>query len=201
MITNKLNLILTKCNDANMWGEILDENLPKYGIETVEQIAMFIAQTGHESSEYNILKENLNYSVDGLRKVFGKYFPNIDFASQYARNPEKIANRVYASRMGNGLENSGDGWLYRGRGIIQITGKNNYRNCSMYLFDDERLVENPSLLLEPENAVKSACWYWLTRNIHNMKDLKEITRTINGSYIGISDRAFLYDKALRVLNG
>lgn len=201
MITEeKLIKILNRCSNAGMWAEALDDILPQYNISTDMQIAMFIAQTGHESAHYNVLKENLNYSADALRRVFRKYFPNDEFANQYARQPEKIANRVYANRMGNGNEQSGDGWLYRGRGLIQITGKNNYRMCSMYLFDDERLLEDPGLLMEPEYAIKSACWYWLANQLHTYgSDVKTVTRIINGGYLGLKEREELYFKALSIL--
>lgn len=202
MITEqKLGKILNRCSNPKMWAEALNDILPHYHIENVTQTAMFIAQTGHESAHYNVLKENLNYSANALRKVFKKYFPNDEFAAQYARQPEKIANRVYANRMGNGNEQSGDGWLYRGRGIIQITGKNNYRNCSMYLFDDERLLEDPGLLMEPDYAIKSACWYWLANQLHTYgNDVKTVTRIINGGYNGLPEREELFDKAIKVLS-
>lgn len=198
--TDKLKAILPNCKSPEIWAQVLNDLLPSYRIDTSIRVSQFIAQTGHESAHYNTLRENLNYSADALRRVFGKYFPNDQMAAQYARQPEKIANRVYANRMGNGNEASGDGWLYRGRGIIQITGKNNYRMCSRYIFDDERLLQDPGLLLEPEYAVRSACWYWLANDINKVaEDVRTVTRIINGGSHGLADREQLYAKALKVL--
>lgn len=201
MTPEQLKAILPRCNNPREWAPLLSDILPIYGFKTNHCIAMFLAQTGHESAHYNTLEENLNYSRDGLRKVFSKYFPNDDFAAKYARQPEKIANRVYANRMGNGDERSGDGWLYRGRGILQITGKSNYTYCSRYLFGDERLVTDPSLLLEPEYAIKSACWFWNVNELNiKCSDVVLTTRIINGGKHGLQDRTNLYEKALKVLN-
>lgn len=197
----QLKAILKNCKGPDVWAPILNDVLPDYSINTSIRIAQFIAQTGHESAHYNTLKENLNYSAEALRKVFKKYFPNDEFAQQYHRQPEKIANRVYSNRMGNGNEASGDGWLYRGRGVIQITGKNNYRMCSMYLFGDERLLQDPGMLQEPEYAIRSACWYWLANDINKVaEDTRTVTRIINGGYHGINDREQLYATALKVLS-
>ena len=199
--SEQLKSILTNCKEPVMWAALLSDILPQYKINTSIRVAQFIAQTGHESAHYNVLRENLNYSAEALRKVFGKYFPTDDFAKTYARQPEKIANRVYANRMGNGNEASGDGWLYRGRGIIQITGKNNYRMCSMYLFGDDRLLQDPGLLLEPEYALRSACWFWLANDINRVaEDVRTATRIINGGTHGLADREQLYAKALKVLS-
>ena len=196
----QLKAILPNCKSHEMWATILNDVLPKYKIDTSIRVAQFIAQTGHESAHYNILKENLNYSATALHRVFKKYFPNDEFAQTYHRQPEKIANRVYANRMGNGNEASGDGWLYRGRGLIQITGKNNYRMCSMFLFGDERLLQDPGMLQEPEYAVRSACWYWLANDINKVaEDVRVVTRIINGGYNGIEDREQLFATALKVL--
>ena len=117
--------LLPKVKNLEDWHEQLLEVLPQYEIDTPNRVAAFIAQCGHESAGFTVLQENLNYSADGLKKIFGKYFPTAELAKQYARKPEMIANRVYGNRMGNGDEDSGDGYKYRGRGIIQITGKNN----------------------------------------------------------------------------
>jgi len=202
MITlEQFKKILPGCKDPAVWVDMLNKHLPNYGITHRVQIAQFIAQTGHESAHYTVLKENLNYSAEGLRKVFSKYFPNDDFAKQYARQPERIASRVYANRMGNGNEASGDGWMFRGRGIIQITGKNNYHYCSEFLFQDKRLLVDPSMLLEPEYAVMSACWFWSANDINaHADDIKTVTRIINGGYHGIEDRTNIYHAALKVLD-
>lgn len=197
----KLKAILPYCKSPGIWAQVLNDVLPLYKIDTSIRVSQFITQTGHESAHYNTLKENLNYSAIALRRVFGKYFPSDDFAEQYARQPEKIANRVYANRMGNDNEASGDGWLYRGRGVIQITGKNNYRMCSRYLFDDDRLLQDPGLLVEPEYAVRSACWYWLANDINKVaEDVRIVTRIINGGTHGLAERMDLYTTALKVLS-
>lgn len=197
----QLKSILPRCSQPQLWADCLSEALPQYRIDTSVRIAQFIAQTGHESAHYNILRENLNYSADALLRVFRKYFSTPEFAATYARQPEKIANRVYANRMGNGNEVSGDGWLYRGRGIIQITGKNNYRMCSMYLFEDDRLLKDPGMLTEPLYAVKSACWFWLANDINKVaEDVRTATRIINGGTHGLADREQLFATALKVLS-
>jgi len=195
--------ILPNCNDPSYWGIALDENLPIFDINTAPRIAAFIAQTGHESAEYNILSESLNYSKDTLLRVFKKYFPNPEVATMYARKPQCIANRVYANRMGNGPEESGDGWKYRGRGILQVTGKQNYIECSSYLFDNLILLDYPDLLLEPKYAIQSACWYWSANNLNPIADAGDfelLTRRINGGLNGLEHRVEIYERALRVFN-
>ena len=134
-----------------------DKCLQKYGIVTNNQIAAFFAQVGHESINLSAVVENLNYSATRLLSIFPKYF-NAGNVYNYANQPAKIANRAYANRMGNGTEASGDGWKYRGRGLIQLTGKTNYANLKADSGID--FVTKPALLEQPENAVISACWYW-----------------------------------------
>lgn len=163
--------------------------LPKFSIDTPLRKAHFLAQVAHESGGLQFTQENLNYSAQGLRSVFGKYFPTIEIANSYARKPEKIANRVYANRMGNGSEASGDGWKYRGRGLIQLTGKENYQKFSQENGVD--CVKNPDLLLQPEMALTSACWFWKKRNLNEFADKDDIimiTKRINGGTNGLNDR-------------
>ncbi len=163
--------------------------LPKFGIDTPLRKAHFMAQMAHESGALQYSQENLNYSAQGLRSVFGKYFPTLDLANKYTRKPEKIANRVYASRMGNGNEASGDGWKYRGRGLIQLTGKENYLKFSQENGID--CVKNPDLLLQPEWALTSACWFWKKKNLNDFADKDDIimvTKRINGGTHGLNDR-------------
>jgi putative chitinase len=195
--------LLPKVKNLQEWYEQLLEVLPQYEIDTPNRVAAFIAQCGHESAGFTVLQENLNYSADGLKKIFGKYFPTAELAKQYARKPEMIANRVYGNRMGNGDEDSGDGYKYRGRGIVQITGKNNYSKCSIALFEDEaHLLENPDLLLEPHYAIHSACWFWNASHLNALADsgdIKTMTKRINGGYIGLEDRLAHYNHALEVL--
>lgn len=176
--------------------------LDDFEINTPLRISHFLAQTSHESSDFTRLVENLNYSQDGLLRTFKKYF-NPEQAAHYARKPEKIANRVYANRLGNGPESSGDGWKYRGRGAIQITGKTNYLNCSQYLFGDDELLKTPDLLLEPKYAILSACWFWEVNGLNKIADgnnIELLTRRINGGTNGLADRRARFGRIYSVLN-
>ncbi len=164
--------------------------------------AHFLAQTAHESGGFLRVLENLNYSAVGLRATFPKYFKTDTDAALYARQPERIANRVYASRIGNGPEESGDGWKYRGRGLIQVTGRDNYRACSVTVYADDRLLTQPELLERPDGAVASACWYWHSRSLNvpaDKDDLEAVTRKINGGLTGLEDRRHWLARAKVVL--
>ena len=182
------------------WYEALEQALPDYDINTPERVAAFMAQTAHESGEYRAIKENLNYRAASLRKVFPKYFPTDELANAYAQKPEKIANRVYANRMGNGPEESGDGYRYCGRGLIQLTGKSNYQ-----AFADSIEItpeEVSEFLATFEGAVQSACWFWEANNLNQWADKSDIltlTKRINGGTIGLEDRKKHYEHALHVL--
>ena len=182
------------------WYEALSEILPEYDINTPERVAAFIAQCAHESGGFKFLKENLNYKAASLRKVFPKYFPSDELAQAYEKKPEKIANRIYGNRMGNGPEESGDGFRYCGRGLIQLTGKDNY---SWFAASLEIPVEEASEYLETfEGAVQSACWFWETNNLNQWADKGDIltlTKRINGGTIGLEDRIKHYNHALHVL--
>lgn len=171
--------------------------LNNYGINNRLRKAMFWAQLDHESG-LKPVSENLNYSYEGLLKVFPKYFDK-NSAKEYARKPEKIANKVYANRMGNGNEQSGDGWKFRGRGFIQCTGRNNYTILSK----DTRVnyEGNPDLLLNEADALISALWYWNKNNLNTMSDkgdLLGVTKAINGGLNGLQDREVKYKKYLKV---
>ena len=182
------------------WYHALELALPDYDINTPQRVAAFIAQCAHESGGFRALKENLNYKAASLRKTFGKYFPTDELAAQYEKRPEKIANRVYASRMGNGDEASGDGWRYCGHGLIQLTGKQNYQNFADSI---ETPVEDiPEFLATFEGAVQSACWFWEANNLNQWADKNDIltlTKRINGGTIGLEDRKKHYEHALHVL--
>jgi putative chitinase len=171
-------------------------------LDTKERTAAFLAQLAHESGGFNIVIENLNYSADGLLRVFPKYFPTRELATQYARNPEKIANRVYANRMKNGDEKSGDGWKFRGRGLIQITGRDNYTRFAQSLeMDLDTTVE---YLETPSGASVSAGWFWDTNKLNSYCDKNDfigLTKRINGGTNGLADRQHHYDVALRHLKG
>jgi putative chitinase len=185
------------------WVKPIQTMLPKYGIDTADRIAMFFAQCGHESLNFKVLKENLNYSAKGLNAVFPKYFKRAGRDAQmYHRNPERIANVVYANRMGNGDTDSGEGWLYRGRGVIQLTGKNNYEAFAASV--KMKLDKVVDYLGTKEGALESACWYWDTNGLNALADAQDIrgaTKRINGGYNGLEDRQHHYHKALKVLGG
>ena len=172
----------------------------KYQINTKERVAGFLAQCGHESLDFTVLKENLNYGAKGLRGTFGKYFPDDATAAKYERKPEMIANRVYASRMGNGNEASGDGYKYRGRGAIQLTGCSNY---TAFAKDVGKTIDETIAYLETlEGAIESACWFWKKNGLNEIADKKDITlmtKRINGGTIGLEDRTKHWNNNLQVL--
>jgi putative chitinase len=185
-------------NDAcRIFLNPLNITIREFDIITKNQIAMFIAQIGHESGSLKYVKENLNYSAQGLRKVFPKYFLTDEIALQYERKPEAIANRVYANRMGNGDEKSGDGWKYRGRGLIQLTGKTNYERTMKGLN-----ISDPLYFETPEGASRSAGWFWKTNKLNELSeqnDVLKVTKVINGGTHGLEDRQQKYDNALNAL--
>jgi putative chitinase len=190
-------------NNPNLdgWYEALSSVLPEYEIDSPHRVAAFIAQCTHESGGFKRLKENLNYRWESLRKVFPKYFPTDELAQEYAHKQEQIANRVYGGRMGNGDESSGDGFRYCGRGLIQLTGKNNYTKFAESI--DMAVEEVPALLETFEGAVKSACWFWKTNNLNQYADAGDIltmTKRINGGTIGLEDRIKHYNHALEVFS-
>lgn len=199
---SKLERILVGNSNVDEWYRALTENIYFFEIDTEKRIAAFLAQTSHESMNYTRVIENLNYRWTSLRSVFPKYFPNDSLAKKYAHDQRAIANRVYANRMGNGPESSGDGWRYRGRGLIQLTGKYNYKK-----FGDSlgiSLSEVPDFLETFDGAVISACWYWENKDLNyyaDNDDIKSITKLINGGYIGLEDRIRKYSNILEILEG
>lgn len=191
--------IIGKNPYLDYWYNAICEILPVYEINTPERVAAFLAQCAHESGNFRFLKENLNYKAASLRKVFPKYFPDDATAAAYANKPEKIANKVYGNRMGNGDESSGDGFRYMGRGLIQLTGKNNYTIFAASI--DTPLEEIPEYLQTFEGAVQSACWFWEQNNLNQWADKKDIltlTKRINGGTIGLADREKHYHHALHL---
>ena len=199
----QLRQLLPKNPYIDQWHNALAQLLPDYGIDTPQRIAAFIAQCAHESGNFMFLKENLNYRAPTLRKLFSKYFPTDALAEEYANKPNKqeaIANRIYANRMGNGDEASGDGFRFCGRGLIQLTGRENY---SWFAASLGIPVEEAAEYLQTfEGAAQSACWFWETNNLNKWADtgdIKELTRRINGGYIGLEDRVKHYEHALHVL--
>jgi putative chitinase len=195
----KLEDILTGNKQVKEYYNALCKALPKYDITTERRVAGFLAQCAHESNNFKVLKENLNYSADGLKRIFPKYFKNVD-PNDYARQPEKIANRVYANRMSNGDEDSGDGWRYRGRGVIQLTGRDNYSRFAKDM--GMSLDEVVDYLETIEGAIMSAAWYWNSRKINSAaedNDIVKMTKLVNGGTIGLEDRKKHYAHILEVL--
>ena len=185
---------------AEQWYEAICQILPDYNIETAPRVAAFLAQTAHESGGYRAIKENLNYRAVTLRKIFPKYFPTDELAAQYAGKPEKIANKVYGGRMGNGPEESGDGFRYCGRGLIQLTGKDNYTRYAQSL--EISVEEAGEHLTTFEGCVQSAAWFWEANSLNRWADNGDIltlTKRINGGTIGLEDRIKHYNHALHVL--
>jgi len=182
------------------WYNTLEQLLDDYDINTPMRVAHFVAQCAHESGNFVFIKENLNYKAASLQKTFAKYFPTAELAAQYANRPEQIANRVYASRMGNGPEASGDGYRYCGRGLIQLTGRDNY---AYFAGSIGITVEEASEYLATfEGAAQSACWFWEQNNLNryaDKNDCKGLTRAINGGEIGLLDRISHTEHALHVL--
>jgi putative chitinase len=184
---------------VDQWFEAIYEILPEYEITTPQRVAAFLAQCAHESGGFVFLKENLNYKAASLRRVFPKYFPDDAIAAQYAGKGEMIANRVYANRMGNGDEASGDGFRYCGRGLIQLTGKNNYTFFAGSL--DIPVEEASEYLQTFEGAVQSACFFWEQNKLNQWADAGDIltlTKRINGGTIGLEDRVKHYNHALHI---
>lgn len=193
-----------KAQDPESWVAIMIEVFPSYGIDTPQRVAAFLAQCGHETAGWTVFEENLNYSAKGLMVTFKKYFPNAELAAAYARKPQKIANRVYANRMGNGPESSGDGWKFRGRGPIQLTGKSNYTAFAKDMFVDyDTIIENPEWVTsDREFALMSAIWFWNRNSLNVLADagdITELTRRINGGYNGLADRTKHYGEAMTLL--
>lgn len=204
MITpSQFKEVFPRSKNQEAWCAALRDMLPMFGINTKHREAMFLAQCGHESAGWSTFVENLNYSAAGLRKVFGKYFPTDDIAAQYARRPEKIASRAYGGRMGNGPEESGDGWKYRGRGLIQLTGKNNYTAFSMDTTGTMAIVDNPDIVAKDiEMCLKSALWFWKVKDLNRPSDagdVRTVTLRINGGTRGLEERAALFNRLMSIL--
>lgn len=204
MITQEqLKQLLPKNPYVSHWHKALEQLFPDYEINTPQRMAAFIAQCAHESGGFMVLTENLNYRWQSLRKIFPKYFPDDAIAQDYANRANKqeaIANRIYASRMGNGPEESGDGYRYRGRGLIQLTGRSNYTWFAASL--EITPEEAAEYLTTFEGAAQSACWFWESNKLNQWADKGDIltlTKRINGGTIGLDDRIKHYEHALHVL--
>ena len=206
LTVDQLRAMIPTNKEVDAWCEELNKALPKYDITTPQRIAGFISQCAHESMDFNALSENLNYREETLNKVFPRYFgPGKRNAAEYAKNPEKIANYVYmdefrTSKLGN--TQPGDGWRFRGRGLKQLTGRDNY---TRFAKDYDMTAEQAAEWLETkEGALASALWFWNTKNLNQVADTGDVTRLtkiINGGDIGLADRKQRYDKAMAVLTG
>lgn len=191
---------LAKLHISADWVDPLNETFERFGIVTHNQQAMFIGQCSHECGNFRLLEENLNYKAATLMKLWPRRFPTLEKANEYSGNPKKIANSVYSSRMGNRDENSGDGFRFRGRGIIQLTGHSSYFHCGKALGVD--FVANPDLVSSPKYAALSGGWFWSTHNLNSPADgldYVKVTKIINGGQIGLDDRIKHVQQALAVL--
>ena len=190
-------------DDWKEWYDSMCEILPLWGVDTIERVAGFIAQCGHESGGFRVLSENLNYSAKALNTIFPKYFRRAGRdANEYHRQPEKIANVIYANRMDNGDASSGDGWTFRGGGILQLTGRYNYTQFGKAV--EKTAEEAVEYVRTKKGALDSACWFWDENNINDYCDRQDIvgmTKRINGGTIGLEDRKKHYIHALDVLGG
>lgn len=182
----------------------IPDTAAKFGITTPLRLAHFLAQCGHESGGFKVVTENLNYSANGLITTFKKYFPTLALAKSYERKPEKIANRVYSNRMGNGNEASGEGWKFRGRGYIQLTGKNNYRFFDATVSDN--ILENPDLVAT-KYPLMSAAFFFNSNNLWSICDkgaddatVTAVTRRVNGGTIGLADRLKHFKEYYKLLS-
>lgn len=199
---------LAQCIPGNRnisgWHKALNQLLPQYYINTPLRVAAFVAQCAHESANFTTLKENLNYRADTLTRLWPRLFP-VDVAKDYASRPNKqqaIANRAYANRMGNGDEASGDGYKFSGRGLIQLTGRNNYTYFASSI--EITVEEAVDYLMTVEGAVHSACWFWDSNNLNlwaDKGDILTLTKRINGGTTGLNDRVKHYNHALHVFGG
>ena len=191
---------LAKLHIGAEWADALNQTFQRFNINTINQQAMFIGQCSHECGNFKLLKENLNYKAATLMKLWPKRFPSLEKANEYAGNPRKIANSVYASRMGNRDEASGDGFRFCGRGIIQLTGHSSYFHAGKALGVD--FVADPDLVSTPQYAALTGGWFWSTHNLNapaDALDYQKVTRIINGGTIGLDDRIKHVQHALAVL--
>ena len=200
MITSELLEKLGIKKDSSAWSDILNDLLPKYDINSPQRIASFIAQCSHESGHFEKLVENLNYGAKGLIMTWPKRFTTTELVHKYERQPEAIANFVYSNRLGNGDELSGDGWKYRGRGIIQLTGKYNYQNFADTV--GMSLEEVIDYLQTKRGAAEAACLFWKNNKLNSYADkgdIKGMTKVINGGFLGLAEREENYKEALTIL--
>ena len=195
-----LRVMPTAGKQADVFAQPLADAMERYNIVGIARQAAFLSQLGVESGCLQAMTENLSYSAQRLREVWPTRFPSLASTSGYARNPQALANKVYSGRMGNGNEASGDGWKYRGRGMIQLTGKANYEKCGHGIGFD--LVGNPDLLTAPRLAAMSAAWFWSTNGLNRLADEGDqaaICKRVNGGHHGLASRIAMFELARRVL--
>lgn len=207
--SDQLKIVVPKCRDVPGWTTALNQAMARFAIDTPQRIAAFLAQLAHESGEFERLVESLNYSAERLTKVWPRRFPTLALAQPFARNEQKLGNRVYANRLGNGDEASGDGFRYRGRGLIQLTGRANYRATGKAI--DIDLENKPDLLLEPATSALAAAQFWNSRGLNALadsnvgddddEDFQAITVRINGGTHGLAERKRYWATAKAALNG
>lgn len=205
--SSQLAKIMPGCPDPDTWSAALMSAMERFEINSSGRIAAFLSQVAHESGQLTRLVENLNYSAKRLTQVWPARFASLDKAQSYANNPEKLANYVYAKRLGNGDAASGDGWRYRGRGLIQLTGRGNYRAAAQGI--GLPLEEQPDLLIQPPAAALSAAWFWKSHGLNELaddtnddndnQDFCTITKRINGGTIGMKERIAFWELAKSVL--
>lgn len=197
----QLRIVFPLCRDPNLWASILPTVADEFDINTKDRFAAWLAQIGYESSQFNALREDLSYSKMGLMKTWPKRFPTDASAIPYERKPDALANFVYANRLGNGDEKSGDGWKYRGGGLIETTGRANYRATGVGI--GRPLEEQPNLITVPANSARAAGWFWKAHNCNHFsdeRDMNAITLTINGPMkLGEQAREMNLAKLLTVL--
>ena len=207
LTSSQLSAIMPACPDTESWTPVLNTAMEKFEITTFERMAAFLAQLAQESGQMKRLTENLNYSAQRLMQVWPARFPTLVKARLYERNPEKLANYVYAKRLGNGDEISGDGWRFRGRGLVQLTGRGNYRATGQAI--GQPLEEQPELLEQPGPAALSAAWFWKSHGLNELadnqnddndtEDFRTITKRISGGTVGLKERMVFWEKAKSVL--
>ena len=197
LVTTPMLHCITTPELADRWVVALNETCEEFAIDTPFRIAGFLSNVAHESAGFKFVKENLNYSAASLMRVWPSRFPNVEIAQRYAMQPEKIANRAYADRMGNGDEASGDGAKFLGRGLIQLTGKNNYVAYSLAC--NNEALQNPEIVEQPKYAAESAGWFWNVNRLNTLADAQDIggmCKRINGGYNGLDDRQMKYAKLM-----
>ena len=203
IVESQIRRIMPNVKEARVkeFVKCFNEWSDRFGISTPLRFVHFIAQIAHESGEFKSMEENLNYSADGLLRVFPKYFTK-ETAAQYARKPEKIANKVYANRMGNGNEASGDGWRFKGRGAIGTTGRDNYKAYADSEFCVGDLMNHPEWLAQSPGCYKSAMYFWWKNGLNQIADTDDVvkvTKRVNGGINGLAQRQYYYRMAKRVM--